>query len=75
MRRPSAGPPHRLQNWENVWVSLKDDDFFEARGISREGAIVVVRPDQYVAAVLPLTDTAALQAFFEQNLLAPAKVQ
>lgn len=71
---PRVGP-HRLQNWENVWSSLKDDDFFAARGISREGAIVVVRPDQYVAAVLPLSDTAALQTFFEQNLLEPGLVE
>ncbi len=40
------------------------DDIFEAREISRDGAIVVVRPDQYVAHVLPLTATQELADFF-----------
>ncbi|QGU08680.1 Pentachlorophenol 4-monooxygenase [Corynebacterium occultum] len=70
---PRVGP-FQLQNWENVWSSLKEDDYFEARGISRDGAIIVVRPDQHVAAVLPLDDTAALAEFFAQNLLEPAQV-
>ena len=30
------------------------DDIFAERGISRDGAVVVVRPDQYVAGVFPL---------------------
>ncbi|MGD7002561.1 FAD-dependent monooxygenase [Corynebacterium halotolerans] len=67
---PRVGP-YRLQNLENVWSSLHDDDFFNARGISREGAIVVVRPDQYVSAVLPLDDTAALKELFDGALLEP----
>lgn len=67
---PRVGP-FKLQNLENVYASLSGDDFFEARGISRDGAIVVVRPDQYVAAVLPLEDTETLKAFFAQNLLEP----
>jgi phenol 2-monooxygenase len=32
--------------------------------VDRSGAIVVVRPDMYVAHVLPLTATAALGQFF-----------
>lgn len=67
---PRVGP-FELQNLENVYASLSGDDFFEARGISSDGAIVIVRPDQYVAAVLPLEDTGTLKAFFEQNLLEP----
>ncbi len=67
---PRVGP-FSLQNWENVYASLTGDDYFEARGISRDGAIVVVRPDQYVAAVLPLDDTETLRDFFAQNLLEP----
>ena len=35
----------------------------------QSGAVVVVRPDQYVAHVLPLTATAELGAFFRQLLL------
>ncbi|MFV0434012.1 MAG: FAD-dependent monooxygenase [Leucobacter sp.] len=40
-------------------------DIFEQRGIDRSlGAAVLVRPDQYVAQVLPLDDTATLSGFF-----------
>ena len=39
-------------------------DIFEQRGLDRGGVVVVVRPDQYVANVLPLTATAELGAFF-----------
>ncbi|TWS37788.1 FAD-dependent monooxygenase [Corynebacterium glutamicum] len=67
---PRVGP-YKLQNLENVWTALDSQDIFESRGISRDGAIVVVRPDQYVAAVLPLEDTAALTEFFNGNLLEP----
>lgn len=67
---PRVGP-YKLQNLENVWTALDSQDIFESRGISRDGAIVVVRPDQYVAAVLPLEDTAALAEFFNGNLLEP----
>lgn len=44
-------------------------DIFAERGIGRDGAVVVVRPDQYVAAVLPLTATDELAAFFDGVLL------
>ena len=43
---------------------LPEEDIFELRGIDRGGAVVVVRPDQYVANVLPLTATDELGAFF-----------
>ena len=42
-------------------------DIFALRGIDRErGCLVVVRPDQFVAHVLPLDGTAELCAFFEK---------
>ena len=45
-------------------------DIFVARGIDRaRGAIVVVRPDQFVANVLPLDAHDDLAAFFAQFLL------
>jgi phenol 2-monooxygenase len=41
-------------------------DIFEMRGIDREaGCMVVVRPDQYVAQVLPLDGHAELAAYFD----------
>ena len=38
-------------------------DIFEARELSRDGVVVVVRPDQYVAAILPLDAVAELDGF------------
>lgn len=61
--KPRVGP-WRLIDYENVFAALAHEDMFEQRGIARSGAIVVVRPDQYVAQVLPLTATAELAAFF-----------
>jgi phenol 2-monooxygenase/3-hydroxybenzoate 4-monooxygenase len=40
-------------------------DIFDLRGVNRaQGALVVVRPDQYIALVLPLTAHAELAGFF-----------
>ncbi|KAG9749964.1 hypothetical protein KCU73_g6696, partial [Aureobasidium melanogenum] len=40
-------------------------DIFTARDIDRQkGCIVIVRPDQYVANILPLTDHDGLEKFF-----------
>ncbi|NHU84509.1 3-hydroxybenzoate 4-monooxygenase [Kocuria sp. JC486] len=62
--KPKVGP-FDLHTWEKVYATLPEEDIFEERGISRDGAVVVVRPDQYVAAVLPLTDKTALTEFFK----------
>jgi phenol 2-monooxygenase len=69
--RPHSGP-YDLMNWENVFATGSGTDIFDERGLSRDGVVVVVRPDQYVAAVLPLQATDELAAFFAQNLL-PAR--
>ena len=45
-------------------------DVFEMRGIDRKaGCMVVVRPDQYVAQVLPLNDFAGIAAYFDAFML------
>ncbi|MFF1878394.1 FAD-binding monooxygenase [Leifsonia sp. NPDC058230] len=62
---PETGP-FRLRDYEKVYAADPRDDIFEARGVSRAGAIVVVRPDQYVANVLPLADTSGLAEFFRR---------
>jgi phenol 2-monooxygenase len=42
-------------------------DIFDHRGVDRaRGAMVIVRPDQYVAGVLPMTSTDTLSRFFER---------
>lgn len=59
-----------LTDYEKAYAPDLTNDIFDARGIDRErGALVVVRPDQYVAAVLPLDDHRALGEFFAAILL------
>jgi phenol 2-monooxygenase (NADPH) len=46
------------------------NDIFTMRGIDRQaGCIVVVRPDQYVAHVLPLDGYRELASFFDGFML------
>ncbi|MFK4507878.1 FAD-binding monooxygenase [Bradyrhizobium daqingense] len=46
------------------------NDVFAMRGIDRKaGCLVVVRPDQYVANVLPLDDFAGLASYFDAFML------
>ncbi|MEZ0448030.1 FAD-binding monooxygenase [Cellulomonas sp. ICMP 17802] len=70
--RPRTGP-FQLYDYEKVFATDPDVDIFEARGVDRGGCVVVVRPDQYVAAVLPLDATDELAAFFRQHLLVRAR--
>ncbi len=65
---PRTGP-FGLIDYELVYAADPANDIFELRGISRNGAVVVVRPDQYVANVLPLSDTSGLAAFFDGIML------
>jgi phenol 2-monooxygenase/3-hydroxybenzoate 4-monooxygenase len=56
-----------LRDYEKVFSSVLKNgpDIFALRGIDRtQGALVVVRPDQYVAHVLPLDAHRELAAFF-----------
>lgn len=61
--KPSVGP-FKLTDYEKVYGTDPNADIFDLRGLDRSGVVVVVRPDQYVANVLPLTATAELGAFF-----------
>ncbi|HWM16604.1 MAG TPA: FAD-binding monooxygenase [Microbacterium sp.] len=69
---PVTGPLG-LTDWEKVYAAAPsawtNADIFDERELSRDGVVVVVRPDQYVAAVLPLSATEELAAFFAQSLL------
>ena len=70
--RPQTGP-FGLTDWEKVYSAAPTvwchDDIFEVRELSRDGVVVVVRPDQYVAAILPLDAVGRLSEFFEGALL------
>jgi len=64
---------HGLHDYEKVFCpDLKNGpDIFALRGVDREqGALVVVRPDQYVAHVLPLAAHRELADFFAAFMLA-----
>ena len=65
---PRVGP-FGLVDYEKVYATDPAQDFFELRGIDRAGCVVVVRPDQYVAHVLPLTAREQLGAFLGQSML------
>ena len=61
-----------LLDYEKVFSpDLKNGpNIFDLRGVDKtQGALVVVRPDQYVAHVLPLNDHAALAQFFDAFML------
>ena len=61
-----------LPDYEKVFCPdfKSGQDIFDMRGINRQqGALVVVRPDQYIAHVLPLNAHADLAAFFAGFML------
>lgn len=68
---PRKGP-FGLVDYEKVFATdlRRGVDIFELRGIDREqGAMVIVRPDQYVSQVLPLQAQGELADFFGRFLL------
>jgi phenol 2-monooxygenase len=72
--RPTKGR-HGLVDYEKVFCpDLKGGrDIFDMRGLDREsGALVVVRPDQHVAHVLPLEGFDTIAAFFA-GFMIPAR--
>ena len=68
--------PHKgrygLRDYEKAFCAFKEDaqNIYTLRGIDRQqGCLVVVRPDQYIAHVLPLTATDELCQFFDGFML------
>ena len=64
-----------LVDYEKIFCSdrTSGSDIFDLRGIDRErGCLVLVRPDQYVAHVLPLGAHAAVADFFD-GFMVPAR--
>ncbi len=61
---------HGLVDYEKVFSADPKSDIFALRGVDRaQGALVVVRPDQYVAHVLPLAAHQSLADFFAGFML------
>lgn len=61
--------PFGLVDINQVFSAGHGRDIFGEREISREGAIVVVRPDQYVSGIFPLTGRDELAEYFAQHML------
>jgi len=65
---PQLFLPHTgVIDYEKMFCSIEgQDDIFNQRGINRQtGCIVVVRPDQYVAEILPMDAHLHINSFFE----------
>lgn len=63
--------PYGLIDINQIFAAGHGRDIFRDRDISKDGAIVVVRPDMYVSAVLPLSARDELTQFFAQHMLEP----
>ena len=67
--RPRKGR-YGLCDYEKIFCPDLRQNIFELRGIDRsEGCVVVVRPDQYVAHILPLNAHGEIAAFFDRFML------
>jgi phenol 2-monooxygenase len=65
---PTKGK-YGLVDYEKIFCSdlRQGPDIFDHRGIDRQrGALLIIRPDQFVAHVLPLNAFSELAAFFDQ---------
>ncbi len=60
--RPEVGA-FSLEDWNQVFAVIEGEDIFDARGVSRSGAVVIVRPDMYVAHIAPLEGTESIASF------------
>lgn len=66
---PAKGK-YGLRDYEKVFHAEPGNDVFDMRGINRaDGCIVVVRPDQHVANILPVTAHDTLAAFFDEFMI------
>lgn len=62
---PAKGK-YGLRDYEKVFHAQEGNDIFDLRGIDRsKGCVVVVRPDQHIANILPLTGHKELSVFFD----------
>ncbi|MBR9866096.1 MAG: 3-hydroxybenzoate 4-monooxygenase [Oceanospirillales bacterium] len=68
---PAKGK-YGLRDYEKVFYAEEGNDIFEQRGIDRSGGcMVVVRPDQHVANILPLNACDQLSDFFDGFMISP----
>lgn len=66
---PAKGK-YGLRDYEKVFYATEERDIFAQRGIDRDsGCMVVVRPDQHIATILPLNAHNELSVFFERFMI------
>ena len=66
---PAKGK-YGLRDYEKAFHTQTESDVFDLRGIDRDkGCVVIVRPDQHVAAILPVQAHAALSEFFDTFMI------
>ena len=66
---PAKGK-YGLRDYEKVFHTQAGNDVYDLRGIDRDrGCIVIVRPDQHIALILPVTAHAELSSFFEAFMI------
>ncbi|MBP0047493.1 FAD-dependent monooxygenase [Marinobacterium sp. AK62] len=66
---PAKGK-YGLRDYEKVFHADAEHDIFQQRGVDTDkGCMVVVRPDQHIATILPLDAHEALSAFFDAFML------
>jgi len=66
---PAKGK-YGLRDYEKVFHAEKGNDIFDQRSIDRSsGCMVVVRPDQHIANILPLNAYEELTAFFNEFMI------
>ena len=61
-----------MRDYEKIFCSDKSDgnDIFNIRQINRNnGCVVLIRPDQYIAKILPLDDISKASEFFLQFMI------
>jgi phenol 2-monooxygenase len=67
---------HGLIDYEKIFCADPRHDIYDLRGIDRaKGALVVVRPDQFVAGVFALGDVAEVTRFLAYPLQSGSRVQ
>lgn len=64
--------PYGVTDYSRVYAACADNDIFELRQVDRQGVAILVRPDQYVSHIVPLSSPDALMNFLER--IVPADV-
>lgn len=68
--RPAKGK-YGLRDYEKVFHAKEGSDIFAQRNINRDsGCMIIVRPDQHIGNILPLTAKSELSEFFAEFMIA-----